>query len=283
MQKNHGKLHGFTLVELLVVISIIALLLSILMPALTVAREQARQIVCAAHMRQLGLATFNYAMSTGYLPVFGEWRDFPYPDCYVYSDPFSGASTSRIPEVTDWMDDNCFGTPMSALIKNGDIDDIEYFVGACPTSAKKVRLSFGYNYGNLGSASQPCGQRKYGDEWVKVEKVQRPSETGMYCDGATGPAGGDYPRKGGWGIPYWEPMFWPDYEKSNSPFFSDPYRYLDQQIMGHRKGTKIDVNFVDGHYKSMPVGELHGLYSHDYDVYIWKRNKGWNQGEPCPD
>jgi len=52
---------GFTLVELLVVIAIIAVLLSILMPSLRKAREQARLVICKARQSQLGLANIMYA------------------------------------------------------------------------------------------------------------------------------------------------------------------------------------------------------------------------------
>src|SRR4051794_8118621 len=66
-----GRL-GFTLVELLVVIGIIALLVSILLPSLSRAREQAKQIKCLSNLKQLSLATLMYCNNNkGFFPGQG--------------------------------------------------------------------------------------------------------------------------------------------------------------------------------------------------------------------
>lgn len=76
---------GFTLLEVLVVVAIIALLGAILLPSLSAARRQARETVCASNMHQIHLSLVAYATvnkGTFPLPVASTW--WPITVAYGY-------------------------------------------------------------------------------------------------------------------------------------------------------------------------------------------------------
>lgn len=129
---RHRHRRGFTLVELLVVIGIIALLMSILLPTLGRVRERANAIKCGNQLRQIALATIAYCgANKDALPQGGEYTQSPHDWVYWMepgSDPkygniedsmivpYLGTGTSRAPFIcpSDQVDErnsNAGGRP----------------------------------------------------------------------------------------------------------------------------------------------------------------------------
>jgi prepilin-type N-terminal cleavage/methylation domain-containing protein len=121
MNKNRGN-RGFTLIELLVVIAIIALLMAVLVPALSRAREQGKRAVCLTQIRQLQLAWNMYCddnddkvpagdvcFSWEFWPDMGgpqlAWHEWPHP--FPHAMPPTASTNGRLGAAYPW---NCVAT-----------------------------------------------------------------------------------------------------------------------------------------------------------------------------
>jgi prepilin-type N-terminal cleavage/methylation domain-containing protein/prepilin-type processing-associated H-X9-DG protein len=91
---------GFTLIELLVVIALIAMLISMLLPALGKAREAGRRVVCLSNQRQIGMALATY------MNFYKEWMPRESGNSERFPVPNEACATNnegRVPQVPAWF------------------------------------------------------------------------------------------------------------------------------------------------------------------------------------
>lgn len=171
--RQRPALRGFTLIELLVVVAIIALLVSVLLPALGRSRQQARAVVCASNLRSLSLAAFMYAEShNGWLPEFG----------YMHGGGEAHAAHSWILKIAREYGDN-----RNVLRCPADTSP-HWTQPLTPPNGPLRRTSFATNfYVAAGGIDSPLWERD-GHAYNRLDWIRRPVATVLFVELAeTGP------------------------------------------------------------------------------------------------
>ena len=137
------RLGGFTLVELLVVIAIIGTLAALLLPAITRAREAARQTECMNNQRQIASAMLQYDTAKGRFPGF-----------VTYKQPGGAVLIGWVPPLFPYLGKN----EIYQLANYGTASPTKINFLTCPSRAittSAAPLSYAVNCGRLDSATTP--------------------------------------------------------------------------------------------------------------------------------
>ena len=163
---------GFTLVELLVVIGIIALLISILLPALSKARESANKVACMSNLRQLGTAFTMYLNANRNRYPRGASGTVSYED-WIYWQPTRVQADSPIAPYLGGFVKKVFTCPS---------DDIAGHPGATPyIYSYTVNETICRIAGAVGASGQP-GYHAAAVDTLNASKVNRPTEKILILD-----------------------------------------------------------------------------------------------------
>lgn len=165
--------HGFTLVEMLVVISIIGVLSALLFPAFLTVQGKARQTVCSSNLRQIGLSVTMYTQD----------YDGLYPHAVDPMDRFAPGVWSRFPTFASAIPQiglvhqvlqpyvvsaSIFSCPADTGFANGDFNGLP--LNAFPTSYTKFNTSYYY-------------RTEFAARLANESTVASPSQINMLFDG----------------------------------------------------------------------------------------------------
>jgi len=258
---------GFTLVELLVVISVIMMLTGIFLPALNRARQAGRSVVCLSNVRRLALAGTMYIDDNdGEFPPF-RMKKSNLADTIPYVNKYG-----RVMPRWQWFFDHTIGPvidPSPYVISPGDtfgdsdtlIMTNDYFI--CPSfkhsSFDKWDIrngSYGYNYQYLGNSR--IRDVRFENFPVRQIKIQRPSETVIIADsrGACGETGPPDISHGKHSYTLDPPKIARSVGAVNFAWHSRPEHWMQHSPAETRHGGKVNVSFVDGHAEHLSLIEL---------------------------
>jgi prepilin-type N-terminal cleavage/methylation domain-containing protein len=174
--------NGFTLVELLVVIGIIAVLISLLLPALNVARANAQTVQCLSNLRQMVIAANEYADVNG--------GSYPIAYYATYVAPISTSFQWDFTVTTNTTTGAVTVTP--GLLWQGQanmaVQQCPSFEGAS-NAAPDPFTGYNYNTSYIGH-----GQNEFVVAPAKLNQVRYPAQCALFGDGQYGAGANKFMR-----------------------------------------------------------------------------------------
>jgi len=160
----------FTLIELLVVIAIIAILASLLLPALQGAKERSKEAVCMGNLRQMGIMAVTYRDDFDYY-LCAKWEDLGsgtaderYWPWYRRLPDYSGIPTAYGLLGNSWGCPDTFRCPSAEYFHNPNGSRVSYFYNACADDRKVLNLPQGDDQAPLVYCKNMAGD--YGGVYI---------------------------------------------------------------------------------------------------------------------